>query len=111
MKKFVSWIVLLIIGAVALLFSVSNRAAVSVDLWPLPIVQDVPLFITVIGAAIFGFLGGGMVTWFSSGHVRKRARAARRQVSSMEKDLTTLRDRIADLEEHQAPPKPLVADQ
>lgn len=103
MKKFISWIVMLIIGIVALLFSVSNRGAVSVDLWPLPIIQDIPLFITVIGATILGFVGGGIVTWFSSGHVRKRARAARRQVSSMEKDLTTLRDRISDLEDHQEP--------
>lgn len=95
---------MLVIGGIALLFSLFNRAAVSVDLGPLPIVQEIPLFIPVLGAAILGFLGGGIVTWFSSGHVRKRARAARRQVTSMEKDLTTLRDRISDLEEHQSPP-------
>ena len=104
MLKFISWIVMVVVGGVAVFFAVSNRGPVTVDLWPLPIVQPIPLFITVLGAALIGFLAGGVVTWFSSGGVRRRARVARRQVSTMEKDLATLQQRTTELEQRQRQP-------
>ena len=101
MIKFISWIVMLVVGIAGVFFAVANRDEVTVDLWPLPIVQPLPLFMTVLGAALIGFLAGGVVTWFSSGGVRRRARVARRQVSSMEKDLATLQQRTSELEQRQ----------
>lgn len=96
---------MLIIGIVVVVFAVSNRGPVPIDLWPLPITLSIPLFIVVLAAVAVGFAGGAIVTWFSAGRVRQRARLARRQVTGMEKDLHTLQDRIGELEDRQHPPK------
>ena len=105
MTRFISWIAMLIIGVVAVVFAVSNRSSVDVNLWPVAEELSVPLFVIALGAALLGFLGGAIVAWFSGGRRRLRARLARRQVTGMEKDLGTLRERIGDLEERQHHPE------
>ena len=92
---------MLLIGFAAVMFTVSNRGAVAIDFWPLPITRSIPLFVTVLSAALVGFGGGAIVAWLSAGRTRQRARIARRQVSGMEKDLQNLQFKIGDLEERQ----------
>ncbi len=89
-----------VIGLVAVAFAVSNRNDVSVDLWPLPIVDfPVPLYAIVLAVGFVGFIGGAVVGWLSAGGARRRARTQARRASALEKDLSMLGGKIDELEE------------
>ena len=91
--RFVSWIVILIVGAAAIAFAVSNRDSVSIDLSPLPVIFEAPVFAFVFAAVLVGFIGGGMVSWVSGSKARRRARRLARQVAKLEKENEALKDR------------------
>ena len=89
---------MVIVGLVAIPFAVANRDDVTVDLWPLPIVDlQIPLYAIVLLAGFVGFIGGAAVGWLSAGGARRRARNAARRAQALEKDLTTLGEKIDDL--------------
>jgi hypothetical protein len=43
LKRFFSWLAMLIVGIVVVLFSISNRVLVTLDFWPLPFSQEAPI--------------------------------------------------------------------
>jgi len=90
---------MVVIGAVVILFTISNRTTVILDFWPLPFFLPTPLYRVVLAAAFLGFIFGGLVAWISAGSARSRARREKRRASNLEKDLTTLQDKIGALED------------
>lgn len=54
MTKFIFSIFALPIGIIILLFSVNNRDSVVVDLWPLPYVMEIKVFLLVLISLSFG---------------------------------------------------------
>ena len=97
--KFLSWIAMIVVGLTVILFSISNRSLISLDLWPLPVPEiTVPQYVPVLIAALAGFFGGAIVVWFSSGKVRQKARTATKKASGLEKNLDKLKKQIEDLE-------------
>lgn len=98
---------MLVIGVLVILFAVSNRTQVVLDIWPLPFQLPVPFYAPVMAAALLGFVGGAIVAWFSAGAVRRRARTASRKANDLEKDLENLKDKIAELDaEKKQKPRP-----
>jgi uncharacterized integral membrane protein len=98
MGRIISFITMMVVGFLVILFSITNRQSVALDLWPLPLAVDVPLYAVVIATAVIGFIAGGIVAWFSGGRARRRARQESRRAHNLEKDLTTLNERTDDLE-------------
>ena len=98
MGRIISFITMMVVGILVILFSITNRQSVALDLWPLPLFVDVPIYAVVIAAAVIGFIAGGIVAWFSGGRARRRARVESRRAHNLEKDLSTLNERIDDLE-------------
>ncbi len=98
MGRIISFITMIVVGFVVILFSITNRQSVVLDLWPLPLFVDVPIYGVVIATAVIGFIAGGIVAWFSGGRARRRARVESRRAHNLEKDLSTLNERIDDLE-------------
>ena len=97
--KIVSWIAMVAIGLLVILFAISNRTLVTLDLWPLPTPEiTVPFYLPVLAASFAGFVGGAIVAWFSAGKIRRKARTARKKVSGLEKYLDKLKQQIEDLE-------------
>ena len=90
---------MIVVGFVVILFSISNRTQVTLDLWPLPFAVPTPIYAVALGAGIIGFIAGGIVAWFSAGRVRRRARFASRKANNLEKDLSVLKEKIGDLED------------
>ena len=99
LKRFFSLLMMLIVGIIIVVFSISNHSIVKLDFWPLPILQETPIYIPVLTAGACGFLFGGIVAWFSASKSRKKARKANRQVSNLEKDLVVLQNKIDELDE------------
>ena len=97
--KFVSWIAMVAVGLLVILFSISNRTLVTLDLWPIPVPElTVPHYVPVLAAALAGFVGGAIVAWFSAGKVRRKARTASKKASGLEKNLDKLKNQIEELE-------------
>ena len=90
---------MIVVGTVVVLFTISNRDTVIIDLWPLPVTLPTPIYAIALAAGIIGFVSGGIVAWFSAGRVRRRARTASRKANTLEKDLSTLKEKIVDLED------------
>ena len=92
--KRLSWILTLPLMVVAVTFAIANREVVTLDLWPLAMTVQAPLFVLVLGSAVVGLLAGAVVAWFSSGATRRRARAARRHADELEREVVRLRESI-----------------
>ena len=98
LKRLLTWLAMLLIGLIVVVFSISNHSIVTLDFWPLPVFQNTPLYIPILTFGIFGFIFGAIVAWFSAGTSRKKARTANRRASNLEKDLTLLQKKIDELD-------------
>ena len=79
MKRF-SWIITLPLLAIAVIFSVSNRQAITFDLWPLDLAVSVPAFLPILVALFVGVMAGGLIAWWTGGRTRARARDLQRDL-------------------------------
>lgn len=79
--------ILRLIGLVAIValavFAVSNRAPLTLDLWPFPTVA-LPTYLAILGPMLIGYLLGGAASWGTAGKWRRRAREATRRAAALE---------------------------
>ena len=78
-KRIVNVLVLLPVGLVLIVLSVANRQSVTLALNPFRPEDAVlsvtaPFFVYLFLATIFGLVLGALITWFTQGKYRKRAR-------------------------------------
>ena len=97
MRRF-SWIILLPVAVVVVAFAITNRAPVTLGLWPLEQTYAVPAFVVVLIAVAAGFMLGGLVSWLSAGTTRSRARTLGERAERAEREIRRLRERIERLE-------------
>ena len=71
--KIVATVALAPVTAAIVLFAVSNRAILTLRLWPLPYEVDIPVYALVLGAGFIGFLIGATVAWIAGARSRRRA--------------------------------------
>ncbi|MCC9621382.1 LapA family protein [Thalassospira sp. MA62] len=83
--RFLYWIIAIPLAVLIAVFAVSNRAAVTLSLWPLPYELDLPLFMPIMGGLLIGLVIGLTYEWLVHG---KHRRAARR-MNSLEKKAKT----------------------
>ena len=98
MNKVISWIISLPLALVIIVFSLVNRDAATVDLWPFPVSVDIPLFALILASLMIGVLWGGLAAWMAAGRARKRAREMTRRADSAEMEVRHLEERAARLE-------------
>jgi lipopolysaccharide assembly protein A len=88
------WIVLALAVLVLILFAVSNRETVSVGLWPLPVLVELPLYLVLLGTLLVGFVAGQLITWVGAWHWRREARRSRDRIAALERELEAERARL-----------------
>jgi uncharacterized integral membrane protein len=80
MRKFLSTLVLVLLGLILIVFAIANRHLVSVSFDPFGSgdstfnLRPEPLFVIIIAAMIVGLVAGGSATWFRQRHGRRAAR-------------------------------------
>ncbi|WES29498.1 lipopolysaccharide assembly protein LapA domain-containing protein [Varunaivibrio sulfuroxidans] len=94
MKKLISWIVLIPIGVVVVVFAIFNRAPVSFDLWPFAYRIDVPLFIAVFAGVLIGFILGVGVMMLALGRARRARRAQMYRAEDAEREARYLKNEL-----------------
>ena len=68
LRKFISWVILLLITAVVVSFAVANRNNITVSLDPVgitnpPLTASLKLWVLALGMAILGVIIGGIAVW------------------------------------------------
>lgn len=94
--RIVSRAIFLIAAAILVLFSVSNRESVSVALWPLPFLVDLPLYLLCFLCLMIGGMIGGGITWATGHRHRRELRSLRRRIGALERELTATQSRLED---------------
>ncbi len=106
--KLLWWILVLPLIALAAAFAVANRAAVTIDLDPLPFAVEAPLYAVVMAAIFAGLVIGGVVAWLAGGKRRREVRRLKRNLKMLESEVASLRARLAEpvAESDKAEPRP-----
>ena len=68
------WIIAIPIAVLIAVFAVSNRAAVTLSLWPLPFELELPLFLPIMVALLIGLGIGLAYEWLVHGKHRRVVR-------------------------------------
>ena len=107
MARFLSWVLIIPLGAAVVAFTISNRGRVLIDLWPAPISFEIPASAAVLVAAFGGFLLGGIVSFISASWRRSRNRQLVRMLEKAKREEAILREQVRKLEVNAAAqPKP-----
>lgn len=102
------WILVVIVAVVLAAFAVSNHQIVALELWPLPWLLELPLYLAVLGALLLGLLAGALATWAGGRRRRREARAQRRRIAALERELAATQAQLPGAPG--ANPAPLAAD-
>jgi lipopolysaccharide assembly protein A len=92
----VYWLLVAVAAAICAIFAIANRPPVSLDLWPLPFVVALPLYLLVFAALLTGFVVGALAAWIRARHRRRELRRDRRRITALENELAQLRARLGD---------------
>jgi uncharacterized integral membrane protein len=85
--RYVSWIATIIFVLVVVAFSIMNGEE-RTTVWPMP--WSAPVYIIIFVTFFVGFVLGGIVTWFSGGRRRQRARQATERAKALARQLADL---------------------
>ena len=89
--KFLWWSLLALVAVVLILFAISNRETVSVGLWPLPDLLQLPLYLVLLGTLVLGFFVGELTGWIGGWRWRREARRSRERIAMLEREVETER--------------------
>ena len=92
-------------AAVAVIFAVPNREAVTIRFWPFDTEIVVALYLVVFAAIFFGFVAGWIGAWLAQHKWRKRARDRARRIEHLEDEVLKLTE-AAEKERKAEPEKP-----
>jgi uncharacterized integral membrane protein len=102
--KTVRWLLILLVATLLVVFAVSNRQAVEVTFWPVPVVIDSPLSFVVLGAVLLAFLVGQFVAWLGAQRWRQEARAKQRRIEALERELAATQAQLRPTDENAGGP-------
>lgn len=92
--RWVRLIVGLPLLAILISFALSNRAPITLGLWPTDVTIELPASVAILGAAAITFLLGGLVVWVTELQQRHRARRAEHAVKLLEDQVRMLQARL-----------------
>lgn len=111
--KLIRWLIGLPLAAIAIIFAVSNRQLVTVELWPFPWTVDLPLYLLSLGTLAVGIVIGALFAWTSGSHKRAQTRSEKRhqeiRIRDLERENAALKEDVERLTREADAPKSLPA--
>lgn len=94
------WILIAPVAIVIVLFSIANRAPVTVSFDPImreapALSATIPLYLVVLAAIALGVIAGGLGAWFAQGRHRKAERTLRRETQILRADAERFKASLA----------------
>ncbi|NQW10629.1 MAG: DUF1049 domain-containing protein [Alphaproteobacteria bacterium] len=110
--KLISFVITAPIMIVVVLFAVSNRHLVPMELWPLPGALEVPLYLVALLALVAGFVLGGTIAWAGELGQKRRAVRAEKRAEDLEREIAVMRIREEEIRAQAlpAPNRPALVD-
>lgn len=84
-------IFLIVVGLVAILFALNNRAPVDISFWPMPWEMRLPLFLVLVGALMLGIAIGAALAWAGQARHRRSARTEHAKAERHRREIEALR--------------------
>jgi lipopolysaccharide assembly protein A len=100
------WAAVLVVAAILSLFAASNREAVTLGMWPLPYLVDVPLYLAVFVSLLGGFIVGAAAAWLGGRRGRRELRRCRRRSEALARELAATQQQLAGDTQAAAPALP-----
>ncbi|MCC6913093.1 MAG: LapA family protein [Rhodospirillaceae bacterium] len=76
-----------VVAVLVVLFAVSNRAPVVVEIWPFPYRLELSLYALILLAVFLGFLAGMITFWLTGGKRRRELKALRKETRDLQASL------------------------
>ncbi|WP_152046654.1 lipopolysaccharide assembly protein LapA domain-containing protein [Aureimonas psammosilenae] len=97
-SRFLSFVILVPLAILIVVFCVANRAPVTVSLDPLgslpQFVYEVPLFIVIMASVIVGTILGGIGTWLTQAHYRRAAWRRKHELERLRREADDAKERL-----------------
>ena len=96
MRKFLTYLIVVLLFLIFVAFAVANRHFVTVSFDPFnsgdpELSTGIPLFVLIIAVAILGVTVGGVATWWGQRHWRRAARRHEADARAARAELSDLR--------------------
>ena len=105
-SKILSFVILVPLAILLVVFCVANRAPITVSLDPFGTMPQftfaLPLFIVLMGAVIVGVILGGIGTWLTQAHYRRKAWKRRQEVERLRREAEEAKATVRLLREEKA---------
>ena len=88
--RFLARLFALAFAIAAAFFVAANPDDLTVQLWPLPYVATLPVYVAVLGAAILGFFIGVLAVWPSLHRLRREVRREAKTITALEEETARL---------------------
>lgn len=98
------WCIVAGLAAVLASFAASNREFVSLALWPLPVVAELPLYLAIIAALCVGFIVGALSAWVGGARRRRQRRRHARRIAALERELAATQAQLPAISDAPRPP-------
>ncbi len=85
--KIINTLIAIIVAVLVVLFAVSNRDVVVVQIWPFPLRIEAGLYAIILFAVLIGFMFGTVAAWMGGHRKRAELRAAKKRMREMEQSL------------------------
>ena len=109
MRRILSWLIMIPALVVVVVFALNNKQPMALDLWPLSLLIEMPVYLALLLALGAGALIGGTAAWLGQGRVRAKLRdqayegeVARRELAQEREKMTGLQAELDKLSAQQA---------
>ena len=85
--RLLNTIIAVVVALLVVLFAVSNRQPVTVEVWPFPFQLSLGLYAVILLAVLVGFIAGAIGAWLIGRPRRRERRRLRTQVRDLEQSL------------------------
>lgn len=89
--RFLNSFIAVIVALLVILFAVSNRQPLTIEIWPLPYQLSLGLYAVILLTLALGFIAGAVGMWLVGGQKRRELRRLRRQTRDLEESLARQR--------------------
>lgn len=77
----------IVVAVLVVLFAISNRMPVVVEIWPFPYQLQLGLYAVILLAVFIGFLAGLIASWLLGGKRRRELKVLRRENRDLQASL------------------------
>ena len=85
--RLINSIIGVVVALMVILFAVSNRQPVTIEVWPFPYQVSLGLYAVILLTLAVGFIAGAIGMWLVGGQKRRELRRLKRQTRDLEESL------------------------